>query len=322
MGFLSFNKAIIASFLAASCAMPQAVTASPPRVQEKSQAVRPPMTPEMRTGLIGLAEIKLEKAKDPANAGLEAWSLLHYVQIYLEYAEYNLNSDDGYKTLGTTRAEFNDMLDKNVAMVLPKEIDEMRKPENKGLSALGAIDLILQGVADLQLTRNQASAAILNGFGITAQEIDKATAEHARLSAQQVLESVKSKDIEGADGWTALIDMLQFMKRAHLDSRSNAGFKAINSSLGEYQQLKRKNAILAVTQAWEKANQPQNTGESALYFLDQVKTYLKRAGYNPDRGEGFHEIKTTKAAFLRLIEKNTGGGPDVAPVPAMTANPA
>jgi len=303
----AFNRTLAAAFLAVSCLLPAAAIAAPQEAQQAISGVnRPPMTPEIRQAMVSLAEIKLAEAKDPARAGLEAWSRLRQVQIYLEYAEYDLNGDEGYSKLGMTRTAFLELVDRNASIAITNEIKEMRNPEHKGLVALGAADLVRQAADELSGIRKQPVPEVLSSFGTSKQEVDNSIVTNARFGAQQILDSVKARELEGADAWTALVDMLQFMQRGQLNPRTDDGFRAINSSLAEYQQLKHKHALLAATDAWEKANLPENAGEDALYHLDMVQTYLRRAGYNTGRGEGFPQVKTTKEAFQKLWEKNEG----------------
>ncbi len=327
MGISSFNKTIVTAFLAAACAMIPVAGVAADAPQESTTSAssfvrQPPKTEEYRSAMISLAEFKLVEARDPAKAGLEAWAALRKVQIYLEYAEYNLNTDEGYTKIGMTRDQFLELLDKNASIAIVEQIDRMRNPENTGLGAVSALDLVQQAAAELSSIRGQSASVILNSFGSSLQEVEQGVVDNARVSAQQIMEVVRSGEMSGADAWVVLVDMLYYMKRGKLDPQSDAGFRAIQSSLEEYQELKRRNALLAAANAWEQANMTKNAGRDALYFLDEVQTYLRRAGYDVRRGDGFSAVKTTQKAFRQLwaqnevIQRNRGNGDMAMPNPA------
>lgn len=302
---LHFVFARAALFAAIATGISSPVRATEPQAAEESKPAA--SAPDRKSAMEMMARMRMGEARKTDLPPLERWQKLRAAHGFLRYGGHTVMTPEAYAGAGTTRDEYTSMMAVAVDAVLRDLVIVMRDESKSGFGGLGAVDNILMGLGDLEEATGRKRAEIMAGLGITQDELDAKAIFNARICAERIIESARNHTVSGGEAWESLNDLPGlYMARGKLDGRSDAGFRAIRSSLAEYKALKRDAAIDAAKNLWNKAKLPESAGEDALYHLDEAERYLRRAGFNIAGGEGYAILGITVRDVADFKKANSG----------------
>lgn len=299
---LSLASAFVlaASFSALAADEPQQETVAEPA---QTQTITLP-APDRREGMLIVARVKMDEARLPKNTPIETWSKLRATQGYMKHAGLDIRNPESYKHINFSHDQFMEMMAKATAAVIAESIPVMRNDSNAGDVALGTVDNIILAIEDLQISTKRTKASIMAEYGLTDAELELRGITNAKFAAADTIRQIRERKITGAEAWEILVDLPgTLLKRARLNA-SDESFKALGSSLTEFQTLKRQHAKIAAASLWDKAHDPSYAGAGALYYLEEAEAYLKRAGFAPGAKEGYAALNTTKEKFDQFRREN------------------